>query len=791
MTPPPSSLSPNDRGSELSHARLSELLRHAPAFIAVLRGPEHRVEHVNEQFLHFIGYRETEGLPTAEALPELIPQGLVGLLDQVYRSGKPHVGREVRIMLHSGSDAAPAERIIDFVYQPLVERQGAVTGILVHGVDLTQSKRTEAELQSTRERVQLATQAADLGVWRWEIAEDRSHCENDRASEIFGLPHGTTPLAAGGFIADLCHPEDAVELKTQLALALSRQGDFQFVGRIRRQRDRAIRWVEMIGRFQPASGALPACLVGTVADITQRQQAQAQMLASERKYRSLVESMDEGFCVIQLIFDAVGRAQDYRFIETNPAFVEQTGLVHAEGRLALDLVPTLEREWLDTYGQVARSGRPLRFVQHSPAMGRWFNIYAAPTGDVGSLQVAVLFTDVTEQKTAEMQLKRLATELSEADQRKDRFLATLAHELRNPLAPLRNGLALIRSAAANEPLLNVAREMMDRQLTQLTSLVSDLLDVARSHSGKLELKRELVLLEPMVRTAVETSLPHIEAAGHVFKLRLPKSPVWLDADPTRVAQILNNLLDNAAKYTPPQGRIELAAECQGAELVLSVSDNGAGLTSEMIDSVFEMFSQGSDAKLQSPGGLGIGLSLVRDLARLHGGSVAAHSDGLGRGSVFTVRLPLPAAVSDDAAATPDLRSAPAAAKARRWRVLVADDNRDAGESLALLLQLNGHVTVWARDGLDALSMVQSFEPELVILDIGMPGLDGYEVARRLRQDPQTAGLVLVALTGWGADEDRARSSGAGFDLHLTKPADPGALLELMQTMTSRAARHDG
>lgn len=375
-------------------------------------------------------------------------------------------------------------------------------------------------------------------------------------------------------------------------------------------------------------------------DLRERQRAEADLQASEERYRTVFNSMDEGFCIIEMLFNDAGRPVDYRFVETNRAFVDHTGLTNAVGRTIRELVPNHESHWFETYGAVASTGRSVRFVNEARGLGRWYDVHASRVGDVESRQVAVLFKDITPKKRAEDELRRLAAELAEADRHKSEFLATLGHELRNPLAPLRNGLHVLRLAADNPQAVAKALDMMERQFGHLVLLVDDLLDIARIGSGKLELKKERVELESVVASAVETSLPLIEANRHELRLLLPDEPIELDADPVRLAQVIGNLLSNAAKYTPEGGCIQVRAQRVGDAVELSVADDGIGIAAEWLPKVFELFSQADRDPERRQGGLGIGLSLVRRLVELHAGTVTAASPGRGEGSTFTVRLPL-------------------------------------------------------------------------------------------------------------------------------------------------------
>lgn len=375
-------------------------------------------------------------------------------------------------------------------------------------------------------------------------------------------------------------------------------------------------------------------------------------------------------------------------------------------------------------------------------------------------------------------LQQAQQQLEQADQRKNEFIATLAHELRNPLAPIRTGLHLMAMVPGDGPENLKVRQMMERQVGLLVHMIDDLLDVARITSGKVALQLDKMDLRAAVDMAIEAGQPLLDGAGHRLYTRLPLTPLWVHADKDRLAQAIGNVLNNAAKYTPDGGRIEIDVEEKDGQAIVRISDNGAGISAAMLPSVFEMFTQDRQYLGRSQGGLGIGLSLVQRLLELHGGSADAHSDGPDCGSVFTLRLPtlaqdMPTPVS---ARLESPACTAATADAPSLRILVVDDNADAADTLVLLLQACGHVTRTAYDVPQALREAADFRPEVVVCDIGLPGLDGHEVAARLRADPHLADALLVAATGWGGADDRRKALAAGFDLHLTKPVDARALL---------------
>jgi len=384
--------------------------------------------------------------------------------------------------------------------------------------------------------------------------------------------------------------------------------------------------------------------------------------------------------------------------------------------------------------------------------------------------------DMTRQWQAENALR-------DADRRKDEFLATLAHELRNPLAPIKNALELLKIAGPDEEVVGEARSIMERQVQQMSRLVDDLLDVSRITRDQIELRKQRVELAAVLKSAVETSRPLIDAARHELSLHLPGRPVLLEVDPVRMAQVFSNLLNNSAKYTLPGGHIRIEAKTVGQEVVVAVQDDGLGISCDALAHVFDMFRQVDGSLERSQGGLGIGLTVVRRLVELHGGSINAQSDGLGKGSAFIVRLPIAAA------ATGAGPKKPVAGDARvpRRRILVVDDNQDSGDTLGILLRMKGHEVRTARDGIEAIEVAGQFLPEIILMDVGMPKMNGYDATRRIRQMASVKEAFIVALTGWGQADDIQRSLEAGCSAHLVKPVDLVALDRLL--MNWESARH--
>jgi PAS domain S-box-containing protein len=408
---------------------------------------------------------------------------------------------------------------------------------------------------------------------------------------------------------------------------------------------------------------------------------------------------------------------------------------------------------------------------------------AAPIRDPSGRIVGcvLIFRDVTEKRQVDRELTESRASLQTADRRKDEFLATLAHELRNPLAPMRNSLEIMRLAREDKPVAEQAIATMERQIDQMVHLVDDLLDVARISRGKIELRRERVELRAVVEQAVELCRPLAGSLRHDIRVSLPVGPLYLQADAVRLSQVLGNLVHNACKYTEPGGRIELVAARLGDELVLTVKDSGIGIPAEMLPRIFEMFTQVDQTLERAQGGLGIGLTLAKELVEMHGGTIEARSAGPGCGTEMTVRLPL--AVEQQAGR--ERVSSSTGEISRAWRILVVDDNEDSADSLSTLLRMRGHDIHTAHDGPEALEAAEQFRPELVLLDIGLPRMNGLEVCRRIREQAWGKTMIVVALTGWGQEEDRIKSKEAGFDHHLVKPVQLAELTRLIGSWTRR------
>jgi PAS domain S-box-containing protein len=482
-------------------------------------------------------------------------------------------------------------------------------------------------------------------------------------------------------------------------------------------------------------------------------------------------------------------------IYLNPAGRRMAGL-SADTNIAawrmLDFFPREDRAFVREHMMAALTGAQAEWegeLRLAQPHGRepipvYFKGFAVRDANGQNIGLATITRDITAQKRAEDELRRVAADLSEADHHKSEFLATLAHELRNPLAPIRTGLDLLRLAPRDPQAAARVHGMMERQLGHLIHLVDDLLDIARITRGKIELKKEPVLLRTIVATAVETSTALIEAHRHTLHVELPAESLEIEADVTRMVQVLSNLLNNAAKYTPSGGQVTLSAWREDGQAVIAVTDSGIGIPPESIGSVFEMFTQVRGSLDRAQGGLGIGLSLVRRLVELHGGRVSAFSGGRGQGSTFTVRLLLRHGTPHASARAREDGVRRGSAASSPLRVLVVDDNADAAYSLVALLEALGHTTMMAHDGPEGLRAAREFVPDLVLLDIGLPGMSGHEVAREIRRTAALRQVVLIALTGWGAQSDQEQSQEAGFDQHLTKPVS----LEALEQALAAASR---
>lgn len=428
-------------------------------------------------------------------------------------------------------------------------------------------------------------------------------------------------------------------------------------------------------------------------------------------------------------------------------------------------------------------------LQH--ANGNWLTMegrgHAVYSEKGEALSIFGLVIDISDRKAAEQQLHELNKQLSISDRRKDEFLATLAHELRNPLAPMRNVLEIMRFKEKDNPFIHWSRDIIERHVSQMTHLVDDLMEASRISQGRLELRKKQIDMCEVTLHAVETSQALILESKHNFKMSTPDSPLIVDADSTRIVQIISNLLTNAAKYTPAGGDIYLNLFQDNNEAVLSVRDTGIGIPPEQLSTIFTMFSQLKPALERSQGGLGIGLSLVKGLVELHDGSIVALSEGDGKGSEFIVRLPISLTQEQvTRTKTSGVLAGPETTATNSKRILVVDDNVDAAESLALLLEMSGHITRSVHDGTTGLTAAEEFRPDVILLDIGLPDINGYEVAHLLRQKPWGNNILLIAATGWGQDKDKALAKAAGFDKHLTKPIDYQKLNRLLEKTTSQA-----
>ncbi len=644
-----------------------------------------------------------------------------------------------------------------------------------------ETARSEAALRESREVLTLAMHGGRMAAWTRDL-ERRSTWWSPEAEELTGWPAAALGVS-DRFVLDRVHADDRAAVQAMLDPQELPESEFALEFRLRHA-DGHWRWLEARGQARPAEEGGCTRLFGVAADITAQKQSAQATAELEARFRALADGMP------QLAWMARPDGWIYWY---NRRWYEYTGTTFEEmqgwGWQSVH-DPAVRPAVVEQIRRSFETGEDFEMV--FPLRGadgefRPFLTRMMPLKDAEG-RVQAWFgtnTDITQQRAEEEALRI-------ADQRKDEFIATLAHELRNPLAPIRTALELIARAGPLPPNVVRMRDILDRQSRHLTRLVDDLLEVSRITQGKLLLHRAPVSLAECVHDAVHAARPALEAAGHELVIHPDPGPLYADADATRITQAVVNLLNNASKFTPPGGRISVASWRENGHACICVSDNGIGIAPEHLRSIFGMFSQVSSARERSHGGLGIGLALVRGFVELHGGSVEAHSAGPGKGSRFLVRLPL---LATDA---PQIEAGRQAARpAMLRRVLVVDDNEDAAQTLAALLSHDGHEVQVANGGEQALALAFEFEPEAVLLDIGMPGMNGLEVARELRRR-MGLGVRLIAVTGFGQAQDRELTREAGFDFHLTKPVDPDEVESLLAagvrsgaagTLQAAAQRH--
>jgi PAS domain S-box-containing protein len=828
---------------------------------------------------------------------------------------KDHVGRMESEVCNQALEIQVANRRLREANDELEARVLARTAA---------ERQAEGKLRESEQRFRLMADSIPQMVWIVNDAGRAVYFNKQWVSYTGAAPlASTTPEQIS---TDFVHPDDQAATMQSWHLA-RRTGQVYSLEHRLRGVSGEYRWflVRAEPYQDPDSGKIVSWF-GTSTDVHDRKLAEAALRASEERYRTLFDSIDEGFCIIEVLFDELGRACDYRFSETNPSFEQQTGLVNAVGKTMRELAPAHEAHWYEIYGHVHTTGQASRFENEAKALNRWFDVFAFRIRDAETHKVAILFKDITEQKRltetlrhsehaaitaarqAEAERQRLDAVLQaapvgivvseangaillanaahrslwgpqhpktqsieqfgewrgwwadhserhgrpllahewatarilrgeenprdlvtiesfdtppvqrtvlitgapikgsdgaivgavvaqmdisdrvrsedallQADRRKDEFLAMLAHELRNPLAPISAAADLLGTGRLNETRIKQTSGVIARQVKHMVGLVDDLLDVSRVTRGLAQLDKTKLDAKKILSDAVEQVRPLIEARGHRLAVHTPPESTFVLGDAKRLVQILANLLNNAAKYTPEGGNIVLGMEVSGGQIRIAVTDNGVGMTPELKSRAFELFAQAARTSDRSQGGLGIGLALVKSLVALHGGSVCAHSEGLGHGSRFEVCLPH-LAEEEMALANAESHGQHVAVPRNPLKMMVVDDNADAAEMLAMFIEAMGHRVIVEHSPHKAIQRARDEMPDVCLLDIGLPGMDGNELARRLKSQPETAQALLIAVTGYGQEQDRELAMSAGFSHHFAKPVDSAKLTDLLERL---------
>ena len=814
-----------EAGLRQSERRFRAMMEQSPLSTQLL-GRDGRTLSVNRAFETLWGL-SAEALGDYSVLEDaqLEEKGIAPLLRRAF-AGEPVMLPEIAYELERSLPGRSRHEqqtcwVRAFAY-PLRDDAGEVSEVVLVHEDVTEAREAVDALRLSEERLQRAMSIVSMNVWDWDLVRDEVTC-SDNADEFWGLKVG----CATDFMR-VVHPDDVAELEAMAARALADDAPYDIEYRLGTAEGDE-RWVRSRGRVDRAGDGTPLRLLGVTMDVTQRRRAQEASRILADAGETLGASLDYELTLNQLARVVVPRLADWYAVDLlnpqgvlervsvchpDPARVEIAHQLHQRYPPRLDaaigagrVLATGQPDWAaeitdEQLRSVAVDDEHLRMLRSLglrsyvivPLVSRGatfgtLTLIFAESGRRYRPDDIALALDIGRRASAAVDNARLHQQLQLGDRRKDEFLAMLAHELRNPLAPISTAAQLLRMAAGTDARVVNASEIISRQVGHMTELVDDLLDVSRVTRGLVELERHAVDLKSVVTAAVEQVRPLIESRSHALSTWSSAESLVVDGDRTRLVQVVANLLNNAAKYTPPRGAIDLRVDEDGGRVRIRVQDDGAGIDPALLPYVFELFTQAERTPDRSQGGLGIGLALVRSIVQLHGGEVRAESAGAGGGSVFTVWLPRAHATA--AARGPSLPAGREGVQARR--VLVVDDNVDAAEVLAEVLRIEGHEVEVAATAAGALALLDDAAPfEVFILDIGLPDMTGYELASRLRARPAGASALCVALTGYGQAQDRARSGQAGFDHHLVKPADIGRVLQLIeQAPLARASAEMG
>jgi PAS domain S-box-containing protein len=752
--------------SDAAMRELSFVADAAPVYLAHLDAHE-RILFTNATFSQRFG-RTPEEFVGRHAADILGPEAYAAMAPHIRRA---LAGEIVEVVL-TAPLLGHGSRDLMCLCVPDRAADGSVVGFVAAVTDITRARTIERKLAEAHATLALALRAARAGGWSWDIASGRIEWSSEQHL-LQGIAPERVPRDYAAWLA-LVHPDDRAGFEAEIAAKLAGT-DAEFHYELRVLDTGHERWIASFGRIERDENGAAVRASGLTLDVTAQRQALAALTASERRFTVLAEFVP----VIVWSMRPDGTSE-----WVNRAWHDYTGLGHEQGlddMWARLLHPDDVQRAKDAWAQAAAGPAPMEMqyrLRRADGAYRWFVGRIAPQFDAHGRVTQWFGTaaDIQDAKETERLLREQQRLLRDADRRKDEFIATLAHELRNPLAPIRSAATVLRQPEADATSRDRAASVIQRQVGTMALLLDDLLDVSRITRGTLKLHRLRVPLAEVIDSAVEIARPPMEARGHRLSIERPAPDVELDVDALRLSQVIANLLTNAAKYTDPGGAVRLGAVVDGDELRVAVRDTGIGLAPESQREIFRMFSQVRSSLDRSEGGLGIGLALVKGLVELHGGTIEAHSEGLGRGSEFRVTLPRVVTRELPRDALPDVRRERSSVPRR---VLVADDSRDGAETLAMLLRLEGHEVRVAHDGLEALQLLREYKPDVALLDIGMPSMNGYEIVGAVRGEPWRRRATLVAITGWGQDEDKRRAKAAGFDVHLTKPVEPELLEEVL------------